>query len=252
MFMQKVRSNNMKKVRSNNMKKIKTVIHRIFKSLGYEIRRMKSVDANGGFEIYRYLRSDGTFDYELYKQLQTEGNKRKIDRVGVREENIKFLSNYIKSTIDQPRFGICHGTRNGKEQEWFRKYLGCDVIGTEISDTAIQFQHTIQWDFHETKSEWIDGVDFIYSNSFDHSYNPEKCLNAWMNCVRKSGICILEHTSVDERASQLDPFGTHISQMPYLILTWGKGKFYVREIIDAPSKPDSLNYICYIMIQRLN
>ena len=62
--------------------------------------------------------------------------------------------------------------------------------------------------------------------------------------------CILEHTSGHEHATQLDPFGAHISQMPYLILTWGKGKFYVREIIDDPSKPDTLMYIRYIIIER--
>ena len=31
-----------------------------------------------------------------------------------------------------------------------------------------------------------------------------------------------------------------------------KSKFYVREIIDAPSKPDTLMYIHYIIIARQN
>jgi hypothetical protein len=47
-------------------------------------------------------------------------------------------------------------------------------MGTEISDTAGQFPYTIQWDFHKTKAEWIDATDFIYSNCFDHSYDPQK------------------------------------------------------------------------------
>jgi hypothetical protein len=148
-------------------------------------------------------------------------------------------------------FGICHGTRRGKEQEWFRKHLGCEVIGTEISDTAEQFPHTIQWDFHETKPEWVDAVDFIYSNSFDHSYDPEKCLNAWMSCVRRGGICILEHTSGHERVTPLDPFGAHISRLPYLILTWGQGTYYVREIISPPTTSEKYHYIHYVIVQRL-
>ena len=85
--------------------------------------------------------------------------------------------------IDTVEFGICHGTRRGKEQEWFRKYLGCGVIGTEISDTVEQFPHTIEWDFHETKAEWINSADFIYSNSLDHSYDPKKCLTACTGAV---------------------------------------------------------------------
>lgn len=230
----------------------KKAVKRIFNSLGYEIRRRRpEVYTHNGVETYRYLKPDGTFDYERYKQVQIAGNKEKMHKVWVLEENISFLSDYIKNTIGEVEFGICHGTRRGKEQEWFMKYLDCQVIGTEISDTANEFPHTIQWDFHEAKKAWIDSVDFIYSNSFDHTYDPKKCLNVWMSCVREGGICILEHTSGHERASELDPFGAHISQMPYLILLWGEGKYCVREVLNAPSKPDSLEYIQYLIIQRL-
>jgi hypothetical protein len=97
----------------------------------------------------------------------------------------------------------------------------------------------------------VENVDFIYSNSFDHSYDPEKCLNAWMSCIKKGGVCILEHTSGHESATRLDPFGAHLSVMPYLILNWGKGKFHVREILDAPSRANALTYIRFIIIQRI-
>lgn len=226
-------------------------IQNIFHRLGYEITKIRpNVDSQGGFEIYKYLKPDGSFDYEEYKKIQTEGNIRKIDKVWVLEKNISFLSDYIKKTLGKVEFGICHGTRKGKEQEWFSKYLHCEVIGTEISDTAETFPNTIQWDFHEAKPEWINSVDFIYSNAFDHSYDPEKCLNAWMSCLKKSGLCILEHTSGHEQATRLDPFGAQIINMPYLILNWGKGKYSVREIIQAPVKIDDLKYVYFIVIQR--
>jgi hypothetical protein len=167
------------------------------------------------------------------------------------KENIAFLADYITTHIDSVAFGLCHGTRRGKEQEWFKEYLKCDVIGTEISSTAEQFPNTIQWDFHETKPEWIDAVDFIYSNSFDHSYDPQKCLKAWMSCIKKGGCCIIEHTSGHEKATELDPFGADISSMPFLILKWGKGSFCARELLDAPFKPDSVSYVQYLIIQRL-
>ncbi len=205
---------------------------------------------NHGFELYQYYRSDGTFDYEKYKKIQTHGNRKKIENVWVCEENISFLSGYICRHLADVRFGICHGTRRGKEQEWFRKYLDCNVIGTEISETATRFPYTIQWDFHEVKPEWIDAVDFIYSNSFDHSYDPCKCINAWMSCVRKEGLCILEHSSKHEKASRLDPFGADISQMPNLILMWGEGRFGVLDVLDAPSKRDSFKYLKYFVVQK--
>lgn len=209
----------------------------------------KRIKKSPGFLLYQYLKADGSFDYEKYRQIQNEGNKSKIESVWVIEENIAFLSNYIKVNIGMPHFGICHGTRRGKEQEWFKKYLGCEVIGTEISDTADKFPNTIQWDFHDAKPEWIDATDFIYSNSFDHTYDPEKCLNTWMSCVKKGGVCILEHTSDHDPsgASELDPFGADIVLMPYLITKWGNGKYGVRQILEAP---DGLKYCYFIVIQR--
>ncbi len=169
-------------------------------------------------------------------KFRPRGNRRKLDLVWAKEENIQFLSTYIKTLINVPTFGICHGTRRGKEQEWFAKYIGCKVIGTEISDTADQFPNTIQWDFHKTKPEWLQAVDFIYSNSFDHSFNPEECLTAWMSCLKKGGVCILEHTTGHgiSGASDLDPFGVDLAVFPYLILKWGKGKYAAREILNAP------------------
>ena len=126
------------------------------------------------------------------------------------------------------------------------------VIGTEISDTAAEFPHTIQWDFHETKPEWVDSVDFIYSNSFDHSYDPEMCLNVWMNCVRQGGVCIIEHSSLHEPAgaNELDPFGADIWLMPYLITKWGNGRYGVRQILVAPARHDRVAHQHFIVVQR--
>jgi hypothetical protein len=239
-------------------KRINTAITRF----GYELRRTDKQGQDKGiptpaeaeFTLYTYLNEDGKFDYEQYRKVQEEGNKRKLDRVWVIEENIAFLSDYLKRHLGKVSFGICHGTRRGLEQEWFRKYLKADVIGTEISETAAQFPHTIQWDFHKVKPEWKNKADFIYSNSFDHSYDPAKCLQAWMSCVRPGGLCIIEHTDGHHAsgATQLDPFGAHLVQMPYLITKWGQGKFGVREILAAPAKNEHLKYTAFIVIQRFD
>lgn len=229
---------------------LKKLLNLLLAPLGYQATE-KDVQSHAGFQIYAYTRPDGSFDYDKYRQAQVDGNLKKIDNVWVREENVEFLAGYLRATVGDIQFGICHGTRRGKEQEWFRKYLACEVIGTEISATATQFPHTIQWDFHEVKPEWLDAVDFIYSNSLDHSYDPRKCLDAWMSCISPRGVCILEHSSGHERAHATDPFGAHISQMPYLVLTWGQGRYFVREILEAPARKSSLRYMNYIVIQRL-
>ena len=76
---------------------------------------------------------------------------------------INEISDYIKNNMKNISFGICHGTRNGKEQKFFKRNLNINVIGTEISSTATQFPDTIQWDFHRVKDEWVNNVDFIFS-----------------------------------------------------------------------------------------
>ena len=63
--------------------------------------------------IYRYEDSDGNFNYEKYKRIQIEGNRRKINSIWENEENIEYLSRYIKKNVKDIGFGICHGSRTG-------------------------------------------------------------------------------------------------------------------------------------------
>jgi hypothetical protein len=107
----------------------------------------------------------GLFKYRQYRKVQIAGNKRKIQHQWIDEGSIRWIAERLLSFEQKPKFGICHGTRRGNEQAWFTKYLGCPVIGTDISDTASDFPNTIQWDFHDVKPEWIDACDFVYSNS---------------------------------------------------------------------------------------
>src|SRR5262249_44726855 len=90
--------------------------------------------------------------------------------------------------------GVCHGVRNGWEVRKFRELLGINVLGTEISDTAKHYLGVIQWDFHRVKKEWLQNVDFIYSNALDHSYDPSFCLHQWMKCLKPTGRCFIQWT----------------------------------------------------------
>ncbi len=216
--------------------KIRNMINKLLAGSGYKIAK-----AGPGFDspyaLYAYTDENGAFDYAEYRKIQQEGNLRKIQQTWAMEENVEFLAGYIQGEIGAPTFGICHGTRRGEEQAWFRKYLGCEVIGTEISDSAKDFPHTVQWDFHEENPEWLNRADFVYSNSLDHSYDPQTCLNTWIDSLRVGGLCILEHDNFHHSArtqNELDPFGVDIVAMPYLIAAWGKDRFFLKELIDAP------------------
>lgn len=232
---------------------LKKIVGQILGMVGYELRQKRQKEPLFVLKLDAYLNDKGGFSFSHYKKIQEEGNKKKIETVWVKEENIKYLSNYIVDNINpKPKKGICHGTRQGKEQEWFNKYLNCYVIGTEISETASQFPNTIQWDFHKIKPEWNEAFDFVYSNSYDHSYDPKKCILNWIKSLKPGGVCIIEHSDVDETTyvSELDPFGVSVAVIPYLFLRWGEGQFFVSEIIPAPEKDPALKYLDFLVLKK--
>lgn len=142
-------------------------------------------------------------NYEDYLEAQTEANVRKIRNVWVKESTISRIAKIAPFTTSV----LCHGTRNAAEQKYFRKYFpAAEIIGTEISHTAKNFPMTVQHDFHEIREEWIGRFDIVYSNSFDHSYDPKKCLTAWAGQLSNSGSVFLElMTRDDNRSKRSDP-----------------------------------------------
>ncbi|SCX20321.1 hypothetical protein DSM25558_2722 [Agrobacterium sp. DSM 25558] len=185
-------------------------------------------------KLHRYKKGLlGRFDYERYKAVQIKGNTENTHLQWVNEDTIRYIASYIKSILGEPQFGLCHGTRRGLEQKVFAETLGCDVLGTEISPTAADFPLTIQWDFHEVKPEWLQKVDFIYSNSWDHSYDPNKLFSAWFSCLRPEGLCILEHTQFHtaDAVTEMDPLGLELDELVDLANKIGNGRFRVREVL---------------------
>lgn len=142
-------------------------------------------------------------DYEEYKKAQISKNVRKLNNIWIKNDELIKIVDHAKRHIKSINFGICHGVRNAWEVEQFRKYFKADIIGTEISHTAAQFNYTIQWDFHDIKNEWVGKFDFIYSNSFDHSNRPEYCLDQWMKCLKLTGICYIHWMRTNE--NKIDP-----------------------------------------------
>lgn len=176
--------------------------------------------------------------YEEYVRCQIAGNREKLAKVWAQRPNINHIARHIRKRIGRPKFGICHGTRRGVEQQWFRAALKkCDVIGTEISPTALKFPHTIQWDFHETRPEWIGAADFIYSNALDHAFDPQRAVQAWLSCLNPTGILIIEHAHKHgpQYINATDPFGAELEELCELIRTWSAGK-YMTEVLVLPKQ----------------
>lgn len=236
---------------------LKIFIKNIFQRFGYQLvsipnwSRELSTQQKDGYVLSNY---GDVFDYQLYKKVQESGNIAKIDQIWTNKENLEYISNWISSYYGKPEFILCHGTRNGFEQRIFKEVFDCHVIGTEISSTADQFPMTIQADFHKDFPEWENKVDFIYSNSLDHAYDPKKALKNWASCLKKGGYIVLDKASDSDPhgVSDLDPFGISLPSMLVFILTTLGENFSIRCLLNAPNPKAGTYYHRLIFIQRIN
>jgi hypothetical protein len=189
-----------------------------------------------------YQHSYGSGGFDRYRELQIFHNRRKLNQVWADAETLSFIAGWLKEHRARPEVGICHGSRNGFEQRELARLLDCEVIGTDISNTASQFPNTSQWDFHEPKPEWVGRFSFVYTNSFDHAFDPQRALTTWCDQLADHGVVFIEHTMAHspKEASEMDPFGAHPMIMPYLIFEWGRGKFELIDILKPP-RPKSNN-----------
>jgi len=195
---------------------LKNIINQFFLKFGYRISKANNSDEL--VKIYKYK------NYEEYKATQIFYNKKKINHIWADEFNLTKIADFLKKNINKKNIkGICHGSRNGFEQNFFNKnILNSKVFGTDISDTAINYKDSIEWDFHKTKKEWIGNFDFVYSNSLDQSYDPKTALTNWVQQINKNGYVILEHTDQHSvmASGKMDPFGVEPQFFPYLITEW--------------------------------
>ena len=196
--------------------RIKDLINKTLIKFGYRISKINTTDKL--FKIHKYK------NYDEYKKTQIFFNKQKINKVWADEDTLKIISNFLKENIKSEKIkGLCHGSRNGFEQKCFINEIpNAEVIGTDISETANDYDNSIVHDFHDEKKDWIENFDFVYSNSLDQSYDPEKALNTWINQVKKDRYVIIEHSDQHGVISsgKMDPFGVEANFFPYLLTEW--------------------------------
>jgi len=153
-------------------------------------------------------------NYDSYIRAQIAGNIQNQNGVWVTKNSIQIIVEYIKNNQKEILLGICHGVRTGYEVSLFKEaFPTAKIIGTEISPNAANFINVIQWDFHKVKEEWKNNIDFIYSNALDHSYNPRECIDGWMSCVKKDGLCFIEWSWQHAvEPNERDPFGASLEE----------------------------------------
>jgi len=222
---------------------IKNSINKIFFKFGYRISKINNTGEL--VKIHKYK------NYEEYKETQIHYNKLKLDKVWADKDTLKLVSNFLKENIQSSNLrGICHGSRNGFEQKCFQEEIvNSEVIGTDISETAKNFENSFIHDFHEEKKEWLDNFDFVYSNSLDQSYDPKKALNTWLKQIKKERYIILEHS--DQHAvrssNKMDPFGVEASFFPYLLTEWFGHQLSIKIIKSIKQNKNNASVLFFIL-----
>jgi hypothetical protein len=157
--------------------------------------------------------------YEEYRSAQIAANRLKFKSVFADDEELRRISEHFRTAVPCGANGLCHGVRNGYEVQMLRRLLPeMDIIGTDISETAATVPHCIVWDMHDLKPEWIGAIDFMYSNSWDHSFNPPLLFSRWAECLSPSGRLYLPYTELhSERGAtedtKFDVFGCSLDEL---------------------------------------
>ena len=192
---------------------LKNIINKFLSFFGFRISKINTTDDL--VKIYKYK------NHEEYKKTQIFFNKKKLHHVWADGESLKILCDFINTNVKKNNVkGLCHGSRNGFEQEFFNNNIkNSEGIGTDISETATNFKNSVIWDFHEINEKWIKNFDFIYTNSLDQSYDPNLALSTWLEQINDNGYIIIEHSDQHgvRSSGKMDPFGVEANFFPYLL-----------------------------------
>ena len=187
--------------------------------------------------------------YSDYVKTQIDAYYEKIHKVWVRKDTVKYIAEMLQHKIPEIKKGLCHGSRNGHEVKWFRKALNCqDIYGTEIAESGNKY--IIQWDFHDVKPEWLNSMDFVYSNSLDHAFDPKKCLNAWCSCLSDGGFLVIEHSLQHDKSTKVDPFAISYSELIKIVPEWTNREFKVSYLLE-PEKVHKKRQSKLLFIEKM-
>ena len=178
--------------------------------------------------------------YEEYRETQIKWNRIKLERIWAESQVLDLVIERVKKANGASNlFGLCHGSRNGFEQEYLARSLNGAILGTDISETALDFPNSVVHDFHDTNEDWVASVDFIYSNSLDQSWNPQLAIRVWVEQLKIGGLLFVEMSEghSPRQASKMDPFGVKPEYFAYLLTQWVGHKISVEVVASSKQSP---------------
>ena len=99
----------------------------------------------------------------MSKKVQIYHNKRKIEKVFADKNPNRVGDILVDKFPNKPITGLCHGSRNGFEQNYLRDLsLGIEAIGTDISETVLSYENSLQLDFHDEKKTLLENLILFF------------------------------------------------------------------------------------------
>ena len=138
-------------------------------------------------------------DKSHYEAVQLATVRMRWKRASFRLDEIKLSCEWLKShgvTDGNGIRGLCHGVRSGLESDVFMKHFPlASIIGTDLFPAEGAYYKSltpvVKWNFSEVNPEWVGKMDFVYSNSLDHSDCPETTIKAWLGQLKSNGFLLV-------------------------------------------------------------
>jgi SAM-dependent methyltransferase len=100
---------------------------------------------------------------------------------------------------------LCLGARQGTEVKAFLD-LDCSAIGIDLNPGADN-KLVLQGDFHDLQFP-ENSMDVIFTNSFDHTFDPEKMLREIMRVLKPGGLFIAEAMTGEAEGTSPDHYAS--------------------------------------------
>ncbi len=148
-------------------------------------------------------------EYTSYAQyLQHQQSKLKYLDLTVYDVNYRRL---LKERLQQPPLPekcasvLCLGARQGTEVKTFQD-LGCFAVGLDLNPGP-KNKWVLPGDFHELQFP-AESVDVVFTNSFDHAFDPEKLIGEVKRVLKPGGLFIIEAIHGEEQAVAPDHYAS--------------------------------------------